>query len=362
MACALRLRGIARLRHDPPDEALAEASFRRALALYRELGDVEGVATMLNDLAYRVSRPSESIAALQEAHELAHDAGETHALAMISGSLALLLLYCSGSYAAAHAAAEQSVAGHEATGFTWQGANTSLILAEACLTLGDATSATAVARRALDLGSQFQGGAAAAIRGGAHAILGNAARLRGERDAHEHYRTALRMLRAANRNETAAWARVMSLDGLARIARAQDRPAAMRDLADEALAHLASFEPSGSYFMPAALRLTCRVRLGEAFVLEGEHEPAERHLHETLSLARAWGAHPRSWRPCSRWGSSVAAKGGRPRRATSCGSWRATRPVRSRSRDARRTRCNAYRRPRRIRADRPCRSTNCWLP
>lgn len=290
LARALRVAGMAYLQSDPPDEAGATSAFRRALALYGEIGDVEGTTMMLNNLAHRVDSPHDARALLHESLALAREAGETHAIAMILCSLAELQVFCTGDYPSALAAAEESLVYHEASGFTLQAAYGHLVLGDVLLALGHVARAKTVSDRTLDLCQSFQGETKASIRGAAFALRGHVQRLTGVDDdlAVETYENALAMCERGRPNGAAVWASGTSLSGLARIALRRGRTSEARAHAQEALTYLKYDHRWNSYCHPA-IRWTCTIHLGEALALEGHHAKADRQFQDVLRSAHAKG-------------------------------------------------------------------------
>ena len=288
LAHALRLAGFTYLRYDPPDKARAVGAYRRSLVLYREQRDAWGEALMLGNLAYEFDDPDASLAMVHEGLALARATGETIAAAQNLAYLAKLLVYCTGDYEAARSAAVEGIACHEAVGFDFHKAHVLLTLGDIHLARGAVAEAGGSAVRALELCTMFEGDSEVMIRGGGYTLLGHVDRARGDLDgAAASYHRARNHLRAERRNETTVWALGMSLDGLARIALAEGRPDAARAHAEEALALLRRYAVHGMLFLPAAIDLACRVRVGEALTLEGEYEQAEIRLLDALARARA---------------------------------------------------------------------------
>lgn len=290
LARALRVAGMAHLQSEPPNEAGATSAFRRALDLYRDIGDVEGIAMMLNNLAHRVENPSEAFGLLHESLELARRASETHAVAMISGSLAELQLFVTGDYPSALTAAAESLELHEAGGFTLQAGYGLMVLGDVRYALGDMAGAKTVSDRILELCVTFRAETREAIRGAAFALRGHLQRSTGVDDdlAVETYEKALAMCALGRPNGAAVWATGTSSSGLARIALRRGRAAVARAHTQEALAYLEYDQRWNSYSHPA-IRWTCTLILGEALALEGNAADAERQFRDVLQTSRATG-------------------------------------------------------------------------
>lgn len=292
LALALRMYGIACTRLDPPDESAAEVAHRRALDLYREQGNVEGVAMMLNNLAYREPSSDRVVEVLREGLELARNAAETHALAVLSGTLGEFLLWRAGRYAPALEALAESAASHQETGSIVQLADALVVGGEAHLALGQVEAAALQAERASELSESFNVGAAAMTRSQARALLGHVHRLAGEAEAaRARYDESLRLAGELAGHEITAWAAAMARCGLARIALSEGRAA---EAAAHARAGLERVErhSARSAFEFGAAQLACMVRLGEALAHLRERRAAVVHLRRALGLARAWGHLP----------------------------------------------------------------------
>lgn len=284
-AFALRVSGIINLRRAPFDAARVASDFRRAGALYEDLGDIEGQAMMLNNHALLTEDVTQAREMLERARHIARDAGETHALAMSSGSLAGLLAFRDGDYLGARKAAEESVACHQAAGASLMMAHACAKLGAVLVMLGEVDGAGALAERLLVQADDLHTGAANEARGIASALFGTLQRILGNPDsAIDRFCEALHLLQSASRKDAAASGIAVSMNGLTRVALDAGRPQEARRYADRAIEFLTQGGESDVHESTGE-GLIAHMHLGEALALQGLPEAAELQLQKTLRRA-----------------------------------------------------------------------------
>lgn len=283
LAWHLRVLGMSYSRTDSSYERATRA-FCRALELHRELDDAEGVAMMLNNLAYRAKDLDESTRMLEESIALSRRHGALFTLAMTLDTLAELLLYRRGAYSAAKEAFEESLAGFAETGADFYLLKALGRHAHALIACGEDEAAVMQCQKLLELSDTLERTVAAQARAEASGILGRLAYLKGEFDkAKALCKESLQL----GRDRAFHTFTTQPLETLARLALTRGHLGEAERWLAKAWEQLKP-QPMNSFFEIAAAKLVCLTLLGELAVLQGDELEAKARFREALGLAQEW--------------------------------------------------------------------------
>jgi tetratricopeptide (TPR) repeat protein len=288
LAWHLRILGLAYGMSGTNRDEAAHA-FRCALELHRELEDAEGVAMMLNNLAYHAKDPKESIQMLEESIHLSRNHGAMFTLALTLDTLAELLCYRSGNdYDAAKKAMEECFLLFEETGELFYRLFSIGHYARILIASGGYQAAEARCQEMLALCETLEQRVAAQMRAEAHSVLGHLAYLRGN---FEEARNLCRGSYLLDSSFSLGYIIARSSETLVRVSLAQGHLDEAEGWLKEAWKRLESHPMRGDFKLSAA-KLACLNLWGELAVFQGNEQEARKRFHEALTLAQEGGYLP----------------------------------------------------------------------